>query len=113
ILSKLAATGVLALGLGIALAGSPANASAAIKVTPSTGLSDGAVVTVSGVGLQAGDVYHVGQCAAVSDTSYACNSPESADVAVAADGSLSTPLTVRKTFQGVAADGSVHPIDCS
>lgn len=111
-LSKLIAAGVLAIGLGAAFQ-SPANAATEIKVSPSTGLTDGTVVNVSGVGLKAGDVYHVGQCAAVSAISYACNSPESVDVTANASGEVSTRLTVRRTFQGFTADGSTHAIDCS
>lgn len=110
---------VAALGLGLAFT-TQAVASAdtttvnapAISVTPSSGLSDGASVAVSGTGLTAGTTYHVGECAVVGPQSMACNSVADTDVVADASGAASTPLTVRKAFTGTAHDGSTHAIDC-
>jgi Neocarzinostatin family len=110
-LVKFGAAAALALGLGLGFQ-LPANA-AAISVTPSSGLSDGATVTVSGSGLKAGGVYHVGQCAAIRPDAYACNSANGVDVVANGSGAATTPLVVRRSFQGTAADGSTSPVDCS
>jgi hypothetical protein len=104
---------IAGMGVGLTLAaGAAANASTAISVSPSSGLANNQVVTVSGSGLTAGNVYHIGECAAVSSTSYACGS-NNADVTANSSGSLSTSLKVLKTFTGTAADGSTAAIDCS
>jgi hypothetical protein len=124
--SKLLAkvVGVAGIAVGIAIAfqsgasASPAPhaqsvaTTAAITVTPATGLADGATVAVSGDGLTAGSVYHVGECAAVSATEFACDHASNKDVTATANGTLSTNIVVDRTFTGVTEAGASHAIDC-
>lgn len=125
-LTKFGAMAALALGLGIAsqsaATASPTSvgstgpgaivAAAAITVTPSTNLADGARVNVSGTGLKAGSVYHVGECAVVAANTYACNDATDVNVTASASGTAATPLTVRSSFTGTTSTGSVHAINC-
>ena len=113
---------IAALGLGLAFT-SQAIASAdaapqtvnaaAISVTPASGLSDGAAVAVSGTSLQPGIVYHVGECAAVTETSFACNPSTNVDVTADAGGTAGTQLVVNRAFTGVTHEGTSHSIDCT
>ena len=118
--AKLGAVAALGLGLAFtsqAIAGAdtaPQTVNAAsISVTPSTGLSDGAAVAVSGTGLQAGVVYHLGECVQVSPTSLACNPGTNVDVTAGAGGAASTTLTVNRAFTGVTHEGTTHAVDCT
>ncbi|MER6910150.1 enediyne antibiotic chromoprotein [Streptomyces sp. NPDC000594] len=113
--AKIVAGSVVALGMTVAFQ-APAVAVAAapsVSVTPATGLADGAVVQVSGTGLQAGVTYSVGQCAEVQAGVLACN-PANATVTAGADGTVNTPLKVDKRYQGVLFDDSVWgTVDCA
>lgn len=118
IIAKLGA--IAALGLGLAftsqvVAGADTSSvdAATISVTPATGLSDGAAVAVSGTGLQAGAVYHLGECVQVSATSLACDPATNIDVTANTAGAASSPLVVHRAFNGEAHDGTVHTADCS
>lgn len=106
----------LTLSAGAAASGAqapaPGVAAPAISVTPSSGLQDGQTVTVSGTGLTAGTVYHVGECAAVATNVYAC-APTNVDVTAGSDGALQTPLTVMKTFTGHDVNNNEYPVDCT
>jgi len=113
---------VAALGLGLAFTSqaiasadsAPATVNAAtISVTPSTGLSDGAAVAVTGTGLQPGVVYHVGECAPAGPQDFACNPNTNQDIVADANGNASTQLVVNRAFTGVAHDGSSHAFDCT
>jgi hypothetical protein len=113
---------IAALGLGLAftsqaIAGADtapqAVNAASISVTPATGLSDGAAVAVSGTGLQAGVVYHIGECVQVGPTSLACNPGTNIDVTANAGGAASTPLSVNRAFTGVTHEGTTHSVDCT
>ena len=118
--AKLGAIAALGLGLAFtsqAIAGADTapqtvNA-AAISVTPSTGLSDGAAVAVAGTGLQAGVVYHLGECVQVSATSLACDPTTNTDVTADASGNAGSPITVHRTFTGVTHEGATHATDCT
>lgn len=106
---------VAGLGFGLALAAGTTGAEAAtspvISVMPSTGLVDGQSMTVSGTGLAVGGVYHIGECVAVSPTSYACG--PNVNVTADANGSASTPYTALKTFTATAKDGTTTAADCT
>ena len=95
-------------------AAEPTALAAAITVTPSTGLTDGAVVAVTATGLQAGTTYTIGQCGVVGDV-FSCNEAELVTVSPAADGTASASLTVNKAFPGtVGPDGEPGPaVDCA
>nr|BAB86365.1 his-tagged neocarzinostatin apoprotein mutant F76W [synthetic construct] len=83
-------------------------------VTPSSGLSDGTVVKVAGAGLQAGTAYDVGQCAWVDTGVLACNPADFSSVTADANGSASTSLTVRRSFEGWLFDGTRWgTVDCT
>nr|1J5H_A Chain A, Apo-Neocarzinostatin [Streptomyces carzinostaticus]1J5I_A Chain A, PROTEIN (Apo-Neocarzinostatin) [Streptomyces carzinostaticus]2G0K_A Chain A, Neocarzinostatin [Streptomyces carzinostaticus]2G0L_A Chain A, NEOCARZINOSTATIN [Streptomyces carzinostaticus] len=83
-------------------------------VTPSSGLSDGTVVKVAGAGLQAGTAYDVGQCAWVDTGVLACNPADFSSVTADANGSASTSLTVRRSFEGFLFDGTRWgTVDCT
>ena len=117
-IAKLGAIAALGLGLAFtsqAIAGADTSTvnAATISVTPATGLSDGAAVAVSGTGLQAGVVYHLGECIQVSATSLACDPTTNADVTANASGAASSPLTVHRAFTGVSHDGATHAADCT
>ncbi|HEX6472295.1 MAG TPA: enediyne antibiotic chromoprotein [Streptosporangiaceae bacterium] len=101
---------IAGLGFAAAVIAGTAASAATITVTPSSGLADGQSVSVSGSGMLASDTYHIGECAAVSATSYACG--PNVDVKSDASGKLSTKLAVKRTFVGAAADGSTSQIDC-
>lgn len=110
----------LALGLTSVL---PSVASAgvtvapAVTVSPSTGIADGAEISVIASGLRANTSYHVGQCAVVdfSNFTLACNAADSLDVTTDADGNVSTAITVRRVYDGVVgAEGRPWgEIDCT
>ncbi|MEU0885778.1 enediyne antibiotic chromoprotein [Lentzea sp. NPDC005914] len=87
-----------------ALVGStPAFAAApALSVTPSTGLSDGQSVTVTGSGFPAGDAVAAVQCNVPEDPAkISCNFPDNAQTTTDSDGGFSAALTVRAQFDGV------------
>jgi hypothetical protein len=101
---------IASLALGLALIVQPvAGASVtapSVTVTPSTGLGDTAVVSVKGSGLTAGVVYFVGQCAPVTGGALACNSTRSLQLTATSAGTVSSNITVERTYVGVLADGS-------
>jgi hypothetical protein len=110
----------LALGLiavqaqgSVAEPAADAQQSIVVTVTPSTGLTDGEAVAVSGTGLVPETVYHVGQCVAVDPVTLACNGEELVDVTSDSEGNVDTTLTVRLTFDGVIGDEPWGPVDCS
>jgi hypothetical protein len=104
-----------ALGAAAALGFvSPAFAAAApaVSATPSSGLAATQSITVSASGLPANDVFHIGQCVAVSATDFACNYATSVDATSTASGTLSKGITVNRTFTGTTASGATVAVDC-
>lgn len=99
---------------GLTLAAQPSMAAAAgFSVTPATGLSDGAAVTVAISGAGANEGFNILQCANVGDA-LACNVDTVKAVTTNASGASSTAFTVKKTFQGVTPDGaSVGAVNCA
>ncbi|MFC3451328.1 enediyne antibiotic chromoprotein [Amycolatopsis speibonae] len=114
VFAKTVAGTAAALGMLVAFQ-APASAEApSATVTPSSGLADNAVVQVGASGLTAGAAYTVGECAEVSPGVLACNASGRVDVTAAGDGTLSTPLTVKKSFEGILFDGTSYgTVDCA
>ncbi|MEU9891652.1 enediyne antibiotic chromoprotein [Sphaerisporangium sp. NPDC051017] len=108
------ATAVVAGGLTLAAQPSAfAAAAPSFSVTPSTGLSDGSTVTVAISGAGASEQFGVVQCATVNDQ-LACNQATAKTVTADASGSISSPFTVRKSFQGVTPEGAaVGAVNCA
>lgn len=98
----------------MASAAEPASLAAAISVSPSTGLTDGAVIAVTATGLQVGTTYTIGQCGVVGDV-FSCNEAGLVTVSPAADGSAAASMTVARSFPGtVGPDGEPGPaVDCT
>jgi hypothetical protein len=98
LLSKIGVTAAFVLGLAMSFQSQAASAAPTagdgpvVTVTPSSGLNDGDVVTVSASGLAADTVYHVGQCAFVDPQTLACNQPDSVDATTDSSGSLTATL---------------------
>ncbi|MFF8940327.1 enediyne antibiotic chromoprotein [Streptomyces paradoxus] len=104
----------MALGLTVGFQTSAVAAGPTATVTPSTGLSDGAVVQVAAQGLQAGTGYDVGQCAWVGTGVLACNPANFSTVTADASGAAKTSLTVRRSFEGYLFDGTRWgTVDCA
>jgi hypothetical protein len=105
------------LGLGtvpISFAAEPVAAAPSLAVTPSAGLADGAVVSVSVTGAGANENYGVAQCADVSPGVLACNAATATGVTTDANGAAEFPLTVNKTFEGFTPEGApAGTIDCA
>jgi len=119
-LSKVGVAAALAAGLAITFQSSASAASAAldiaITVTPSTDLEDGAVVQVTGTGLDPDTTYYVGECAEVEPGTTACNEEGLPSVSFTSDdsGTGSTPFTVHRTFDGFVVGGSHWgTVDCT
>ena len=119
---KASIAGALVVGLVVAL-GSPAAAVATIEVTPTTGLTDGAVVAVTGSGFAPSAFGGVTQCnddpsqptvdVFGSQVPVGCSDPLGVFVTFSATGTLpSTNLTVHTGVVGppaVGTDSSGHP----
>lgn len=102
------ATAAAAAAGALWLAAGPATAATAMSVTPSSGLSDGQSVTVSGTGYPAGSTVHVSECT----TTDRCSN-DSVPATAAADGTFSVTFTVRKTFEVYDwSTGSTVTEDC-
>lgn len=103
-LTAAAATAAAAL-----LAATPASAAAAMSVTPSSGLSDGQTVTVTGSGYTAGASVHVGECS----TPDVCSN-DTITTTAGADGTFSVSFTVEKVFQAEDwSTGTTVTVDCA
>lgn len=111
------ATGSLATLAAAAALGSSAPASAAAPqavVTPSTGLSNGAVVKVTASGLKPGTTYNVGQCSLVDGGSIACDMRGFVPVTADGNGKLAAQVTVHLSFTGYLYDGKAWGVvDCA
>lgn len=81
----------------------PAFAAApALSVTPSTGLSHGQSVAVTGTGFPAGDAVAALQCDVPADLArISCDFADNAQTTTDSEGGFSAPLTVRARFDGV------------
>jgi hypothetical protein len=120
-LSKVGVAAALAAGLAITLQSSASAAAVApldiaVTVTPSTDLEDGAVVQVTGTGLDPDTAYYVGECADVEPGTTVCNEEGRPSVSFTSDagGTGSTPFTAHRTFDGFAVGGAHWgTVDCT
>jgi ferredoxin len=113
-LAKLGAAAAVAAGLAFTgQAAASADPGPSLSVTPSTGLADGAVVTVSVTGAGANEAYGIAQCADVSGV-MACNAATATGFTSDAGGAATFPLTVNAVFEGSTPDGSpAGTVDCT
>ncbi|MET7619086.1 enediyne antibiotic chromoprotein [Streptomyces sp. NPDC005408] len=97
-----------AVAASLLIAG-PASADPALSVTPSTGLSDGQSVTVTGSGFTAGTDVSITEC-----SSPTLCSATTVTATVGADGTFSAPYAVSKTFEGHDwSSGTTVTVDCA
>ncbi|WP_037712681.1 MULTISPECIES: enediyne antibiotic chromoprotein [Actinomycetes] len=90
-----------------------ASPSPSISATPSTGLTDGTVVTATVNGFTAGGTVQVSECAIPSAGLIVCDKSQVARITTDATGSASTTVTARKSFTGYTLDGTQWgPVDC-
>ena len=87
--------------------GTPAPAGPSITLTPSTGLANGAKVTITGSGFVAGDSLFAVECLATATSSADCNTAGATPITANADGTLpSTSFTVTTGTIGSGACGT-------
>ena len=102
-----------ALGM-MAVANPAASAAPALTATPSTDLVDGQTVTATISGFRADTIVFVTECAMVAPNTLACDAANVVQVTTDATGAATTPVTARKVFEGVLADGTPYgPVDCA
>jgi neocarzinostatin family protein len=107
-----AAFGFAAVGQQAAVAATPGQAAFSVTATPSTGLSDGDVVSVSVSGFGAGEVVYAGQCAEPSAGVKVCGQ-EVLQITTNASGTGTGSLTAHRTFAAVTWDGQPWgTVDC-
>ena len=104
-----AALGLALLGAGTALAASPTE-----TVTPSTGLTDGQQVSVSGSGFAANAAITVFECAS-NQSNPACDAADEQQVTADATGAFTVTLTVRSGFEGTnpLTGADAGAVDCT
>ncbi|MEU2282398.1 enediyne antibiotic chromoprotein [Streptomyces sp. NPDC013178] len=114
LITRVGATAAIAIGLGVAVTPSATAATPVVTVTPATGLADGTAVTLKATGLTPGTVYHVGQCAFVDGGQYGCNKATALDVTADSAGSVTTKITVKRSFQAVVGSATTPwgTVDC-
>ena len=95
--------GVLALGAGLIMLAAPAAAAPGLSVTPSTGLSDGQSVSVSGTGFAANATnINVVQCQSGSTSANSCNIAGGQFFQhTNASGAFTVSITVKASFGSV------------
>ncbi|WP_018656318.1 enediyne antibiotic chromoprotein [Actinomadura flavalba] len=112
---------VLVLGLASVLSAplpsSAAEARAAqlvITANPSTGLASSTAVGVGGRGLNPQYTYYAQQCGVINEATgeWACDPNTRVRLTPDEGGAFSTPLSVRKHFEGVRGNGEYHSIHC-
>ena len=104
-----AALGLALLGAGTALAASPA-----VTVTPSTGLTDGQQVSITGSGFSANSTVTVLECAA-NMSNPSCDVADQLTVTSDATGAFTATLTVRASFEGAnpLTGADAGAVDCA
>ncbi|WP_432074157.1 enediyne antibiotic chromoprotein [Streptomyces wuyuanensis] len=116
LLAKAVVTGasVLAGVLAVSVPASAAPSAAAVSVTPSSGLSDGAAVTVDASGFGADETLSVSECAGTPGTdTLVCDVAGIRQLTTDAAGAGSTTITVQKLFQGQDQAGNPVTVDCA
>ncbi|SEF24274.1 Neocarzinostatin family protein [Amycolatopsis pretoriensis] len=110
---------VVAAGFALALAFSGATAASAaapaLTASPSSGLTDGQVVDVSGTGYAAGSTIVLLECDAAQPAGRACDKAALVGTVAGADGTLAAKLAVHKTFQAVdlSTGAAGATVDCA
>ncbi|MDT8910071.1 enediyne antibiotic chromoprotein [Amycolatopsis sp. PS_44_ISF1] len=113
------AKAVVAAGFALTLACSgtaPASAAApALTASPSSGLTDGQVVAVSGTGYAAGSTIVLLECDAAQPAGRACDKADLVGTVAGADGTLAAKLTVHRAFQAVdlSTGAAGATVDCA
>ncbi|MGW0205991.1 enediyne antibiotic chromoprotein [Streptomyces sp. NPDC003233] len=111
--AALTAASVIAAVLTVSVPASAAP-SAAVAVTPSSGLSDGATVTVEVTGFGADEGVSVSECAGTPGTdTLVCDVAGIKQLTTDTAGAGSTTTTVNKTFQGRNQSGTPVAVDCA
>ncbi|MEU4877623.1 enediyne antibiotic chromoprotein [Streptomyces sp. NPDC021608] len=111
--SRLTQAGLLgsAVLAAFAVSASPASAAAAVTASPSSGLTDGQTVTVTGTGFPAGSQVAVSQCRESTTCTDALTR-----ATVAADGSFTASYTVHRQFTATdwsTGAGTSVTVDCA
>ncbi|WP_197522925.1 enediyne antibiotic chromoprotein [Actinokineospora pegani] len=83
-----------------------------VVVTPSTGLTDGASVSVSITGFPSGESVYVAQCGSVDGQIVICDLDDAGEVVTGSDGEASTATIVHRVFEGYDLDGNLVEVDC-
>lgn len=107
---------LVGVGLAATLAlGSPAFAAPSLSVSPSSSLSDGQSVTVTGSGYNAGSKIVLLQCDGDKPKGTACNKAGVMVATADAKGAISAKFTVHKQFTGsdLTGGGATSKVDCS
>lgn len=112
--AALTASAVCAAVLAVAVPASAAPTAPGVTVTPSSGLSDCATVTVAVTGFGAGEEVSVSECAGTPGTdTLVCDVAGIKQLTTDTAGAGSATTTVRKTFQGQDQSGNPVTVDCA
>lgn len=116
LISKAGLTGAAAVAamLAVSVPASAGASAAGVTVTPSTGLSDGASVTVDVTGFGAAEAVSVTECAGdPAAGTLVCDVAGIKQFTTDAAGAGSTTFTVKKTFQGLDQSGAAVDVNCA
>ncbi|RJQ75869.1 enediyne antibiotic chromoprotein [Amycolatopsis panacis] len=108
----LAGAAAVAAVLAVSVPASAGEAGVGATVTPSTGLADGATVSVAVSGFGAGQNVFVTECAGAAAT-LVCNVDGISQLTTDAAGAGSTTTKVAKSFQGKDQSGKPVTVDCT
>ncbi|RCG25395.1 hypothetical protein DQ384_31520 [Sphaerisporangium album] len=114
ILAKLGVGAALVFGVAAAVQpGAHAAAAPSFTAAPTTGLSDGSVVTVTVTGAAANTAYSIAEYAHLAAGVLACDAGTGTTFTTDAGGAATFPLTVRASFDAVTYEGvPVGKVNC-
>ncbi|MFE2484178.1 enediyne antibiotic chromoprotein [Streptomyces mirabilis] len=115
LISKAGLTGAAAVAamLAVSVPATAAATAVGVTVTPSTGLSDGASVTVNVTGFGAAEAVSATECAGdPAAGTLVCDVAGIKQLTTDATGAGSTAFTVKKTFQGQDQSGATVDVNC-
>ncbi|MFD8128264.1 enediyne antibiotic chromoprotein [Streptomyces mirabilis] len=116
LISKAGLTGAAAVAamLAVSVPATAAATAVGVTVTPSTGLSDGASVTVNVTGFGAAEAVSATECAGdPAAGTLVCDVAGIKQLTTDATGAGSTAFTVKKTFQGQDQSGATVDVNCA